>query len=96
MTEQKIIDSLQTQEAQDIKTLIAYAVKKSSTLKDDEILANADKYAELIAANLKEIADQNPSDKEAKAAGMRILKALAAQTKTPWDDAVLKVVDWIT
>lgn len=95
MTEQKIINALQTQEAQDIKTLIAYAVKKSSTLKDDEILANADKYAELIANNLKEIADQNPTDKEAKAAGMRILKALATQTKTPWDDTVLRVLDWV-
>lgn len=95
MTEEKIIESLQTQEAQDVKTLIAYAVRKSATLKDDEILANADKYAELIAANLKEIASQSPTDKEAKAAGMRILKALAAQTKTPWDDAVLKVIDWV-
>ena len=92
--EEKIIAALETQAAKDVKTLIAYAVRKSATLKDDEILANADQYATLIAENLRQIADQNPSDKDAKEAGMRLLKEIAAQTETKWDDAVIKVVDW--
>jgi hypothetical protein len=93
MDESKIITALETQEAKDVKTLIAFAVKKSTTLKDDEILANADQYATLIAAQLKEVAGQSPTDKEAIAAAMNILRSIAAKTSTKWDDRILSIID---
>jgi hypothetical protein len=89
----KVTAALETQEAKDVKTLIAYAVKKTGTLKDDEILTNIDQVAGLVAKNLAEIADQNPTDKDAREAVMRILRSVAAQTSTKWDDRILAVLD---
>jgi hypothetical protein len=91
--EQKVIDLMLTQEAKDVKTLLAFAVLKTKTLTDDEIVENIDEIVSLVAENIKDVAEQKPTDQEAKDAAFRILKSVAAKTKTPWDDRVIKIID---
>lgn len=90
---QRVTELLETPEAKATKTLVAFSIRKSKTVKDDEILDNIDEVADLISANIKEVADQNPTDKEAKDAAMVLLKSVSKATSNKWDDAAVAVLD---
>ena len=94
-TKDKVIEALQTPLAKDIKLLIAFAILKTSTLADDEVLDNIDDVTDALAENIAEIAELEPTEKDAKQAGINILKAIAAQTKTKWDDRAINILDFI-
>lgn len=93
--QKKIDDLMKTPEAIDIKTLVAFSVRKTKTLTDDEILDNIDEIVQTVSENIKEVAEQRPTDKEAKDAAVRILKSVAAHTETKWDDRAVKILDII-
>lgn len=86
---------IESEEGQSIKTLIAYTIRKTPTEKDDIILENADEAAEVLSKMLAEIQDVNPTDKEAKDAGVSILKSIALLTKTKWDDRAVAILNAI-
>jgi len=88
----KIKDLLNTPEALDVKLLTAYAVKKSGTLTDDEIVENADVIAATIAYSLRQVNSIEPTEKQAKEAAIRMLEKLAKQTATRWDDRAVKIL----
>lgn len=93
MTKEQIEQFLASDEAKAVFTLAAYAIKKTKTQKDDAILEDINEYATLIASKIKEIADQEPTDKDAKEAGVAILKKIASMTETKWDDFVVNLLD---
>lgn len=95
MTREQIEAFLQTEEAQQVKLLIAYAIDKTPTEKDNEVVAEAGEYADLIAEFLTSTEEADPSDKEAIAAAMKLAKKIASLTETPWDDRILNAIDWV-
>jgi len=86
---------LNSQIGKDIQTIAAYTVRKTATEKDDEILDNVDDVNDVISDFIDGIADIEPTDKEAKDAVLRILKQIAAQTKTKVDDMIVGIVDTV-
>lgn len=92
---ERVQAALATEEAKNIKLLIAFLILKTKTEKDDEILDNIDEVADMIAAELSTINEFNPTDKDAKEAGIQLLKKIASLTKTKWDDRALNILDFI-
>ena len=92
---ERVQAALATEEAKNIKLLIAFLILKTKTSKDDEILDNIDQVADMISAELSTINEFNPTEKEAKNAGIQLLKKIATLTKTPWDDRALNLLDFI-
>lgn len=92
ITKEQIEQFLNSPIAEDVKTLIAFAIEKTPTEKDDEIAENISDYAEIIAENLVSLKEK-PTDKEAKDAAIRIAKEVASLTKTKWDDIAISIID---
>ena len=95
MDKEQIKKHLDSQVSTDIKTLAAFAVRKTKTEADDQVVDNIDEYIDLLKENFDDIADVNPTDQEAKDALLRLAESVAKLTKTPWDDravAVLKAI----
>jgi hypothetical protein len=92
ITKEQIEQFLNSPIAGDVKTLIAFAIVKTPTTKDDEIASNISDYAGIIAENLTDLNSQ-PTDKEAKDAAIRIAKEVAKLTKTKWDDIAISLID---
>lgn len=75
-----------------VRTLIAYTIRKTETLKDDEILDNVAEIKDVIAEVIASIAEVTPTDKDAKTAALVILTNVAALTKTKWDDRLIPII----
>ena len=88
----KIKETLNSPQAIDIKTVLAYGIKKTGTLTDDEIAEHADLIAEEIAKSLKTVNTLEPTDKQAKDAGVRLLEWVASLTSTKWDDRAVRIL----
>lgn len=74
---------------QNIKTVLAYSIKASSTTTDDEIVDNAEAIATVLADALASLEDEEPSEKQAKKAAVEVLKWVASKTKTKIDDVIV-------
>jgi len=93
MTKQEIEQFLETTEAKALLTLIAWTILKTKTTKDDQILDVVSEYSDLFAKKLQEIANDQPTDDNAKDSGLVLLKRIAAETSTTWDDFIVKILD---
>lgn len=91
----KVVEFLNSETGEAVKTLIAYAIRKTKTEQDDIVLDNIDEVAGIIAENIQDIADKHPEDKEAKESVMIILRQVVKATETKWDDRILAVVDTV-
>jgi len=83
---------LDSQVGVDIKTLLAFTIRKTPTLKDDEILDSIDDIKDVISDAIDAVADVYPTDQEAKEAGVRILESVTKLTETPWDDRAVGIL----
>lgn len=79
----------------DIKTLIAFTIRKTATLKDDEIIENIDDVKDIISDAIDDIADVTPTEQEAKEAVMRTLKLIVSLTPNKWDDRIVSLIDLV-
>ena len=91
--QERVQEWLDSEQGQDIKTILAYAIKSTKTTKDDEIVSKADEIATVVAENLSEIANTEVSNKDFKTALMRQLKWAAEQTSNKWDDRIVSIID---
>lgn len=91
-TEHKILELLNSPEAGHVKKIIAWYIRKSPTLTDDEIAANADLIAGQLAKDLEQINHLAPTDEEVKESVVSILEWAVDRTKTPWDNLALRVM----
>jgi hypothetical protein len=82
-----------SQVGQDIQTIVAYTVRKTKTLVDDEILDNIDDVKDVISAAIDNMADKTPTDDEAKKAIVSLLEAVANLTPTRWDNRAIPIVE---
>ena len=96
VTKQQVEEFFETQLAKDIMTVAAFGIDKTPTEKDNEVIANAGDYAELIGEKLSEVEALDPTEKETVDAGIRILQTIAAQTKTKWDDFIVGLAAKLT
>jgi len=92
MTEQQIKDFLETKEVQAVLLLVAWTILKTKTVKDDQVLDVISEYTDLLAAELKKIAEAQPTDDDAKDAGIILLQKVASETETTWDDFVVNIL----
>jgi hypothetical protein len=90
---EKIEQFLETENAKDVKILLAYVVKNTKTDLDDKVLENSEEYAELLATELGKVNDLEPTEDETLAAVMRLVKQIVEETPTKWDDRIFKLVD---
>jgi hypothetical protein len=90
---EKMQDYIESEVGQDIQTIIAYTVRKTKTLKDDEILDNIDDVKDVVSIAIDNIADITPTDKEAKQAIVRLLEAVANLTPTRWDNRAIPIIE---
>jgi hypothetical protein len=79
----------------DIKTLIAFTIRKTKTLKDDEIIDNIDEVKDIVSDAIDDIADVIPTEQEAKEAVMRTLKLIVSLTPNKWDDRIVSLIDLV-
>jgi hypothetical protein len=79
----------------DIKTLIAFTIRKTKTLKDDEIIDNIDEVKDIVSDAIDDIADVTPTEQEAKEAVMRTLKLIVSLTPNKWDDRIISLIDLV-
>jgi hypothetical protein len=79
----------------DIKTLIAFTIRKTATLKDDEIIDNIDEVKDIVSDAIDDIADVTPTEQEAKEAVMRTLKLIVSLTLNRWDDRIVSLIDLV-
>lgn len=91
MTKEQIELFLSSPEAEAVLTLAAYAVEKTPTTKDDEVLEDLSDYSDLIAEKIRAIAEQKPTDDDAKKAVLVILEKIASLTETKWDDLIVNI-----
>ena len=93
MTNKELLKQyLDSEEGKAIMLLIAYTIRKSPTEKDDIVLDNIDDVVDVIAEKVGEIADNSPTDQDAKNAGVLLLEKIAEFTKTKWDDRAVAIV----
>ena len=92
LTKEQIKQYLESEVGQDVQTLIAYTILKTPTQVDDEVLDNVDDITEIIKAAVENINSLNPTDKDAKKAGVGILEKVAKLTKTAWDDRIIAIL----
>lgn len=90
---EKMKQYIESELGQDVVTILAYTIKKTATTKDDEIVNNSAEISEVIADALTKVDKLNPTEKEMKEAVIGILKKVAAETSTKWDDRAVKVLD---
>lgn len=91
MTKEQVELFLNSPEAEAVLTLMAYAVEKTKTETDDQVLVGMADYSELIAEKIQFIAEKQPTDKDAKLAAVVILEKIASLTETKWDDLIVSI-----
>jgi hypothetical protein len=91
MTKEQVELFLDSPEAEAVLTLMAYAVEKTKTEADDEVLVELADYTDLLAEKIQYIAEKQPTDKDAKQAALVILEKIASLTATKWDDLVVSL-----
>ena len=96
LTKEQIEDYLQSQEAKDVVTLLAYTLDQTDTDVDNQVVAQVADYVDLFAEKLKEVEAENPTGKEAIQAALRLAKKIAEKTKTKWDDIIINLASKIT
>jgi len=89
MTKEQVELFLDSPESLAVLTLMAYAVEKTKTETDDQVLVELADYSDLIAEKIQYIAGKQPTDKDAKEAAIVILEKIASVTETKWDDMVV-------
>ena len=92
---EKIKQYLQSDVAKDLQLVAAFTVNKTPTPKDDEVVANAAEYSDLINEFISGIDQLDPTEREAKKAAIRILKEVTELTATKWDDRLVAALDLI-
>jgi hypothetical protein len=93
VTKEQIEAFLNTPEAAAVLTLTAYAILKTPTKEDDLVVDNISDYTDILAEKLKEIADAEPTDAEAKEATMVLARKISQATTNKWDDRAVAVLD---
>jgi hypothetical protein len=96
LTKEQVEGYLNGDIANDIIIISAYAIDKTPTETDNEVIADIADYGDLIAEKLKEVEEITPTEKEAIQAALRIAQKIAEQTKTNWDDIIIGLAAKIT
>lgn len=96
LTKEQVQGYLNSDIANDVIVISAFAIDKTPTEKDNEVIADISEYGDLIADKLKEIEELNPTEKEAIQAALRIAQQIAEQTKANWDDIIIGLAAKIT
>lgn len=89
---EKMKEYIESELGQDVITILAYTIKKTSTTKDDEIVNNSAEISEVIADALAKVDTLTPTEKEMKEAVVGILEKVVTETDTKWDDRALKIL----
>lgn len=89
----KLKEWLATDEATNIKTIVAYSIKKTPTLTDDEIIANSADVADVIAEELSDVSEMNPTNKEGIKAAVDLIKNFAENNNKKVLLRVVKFLD---
>ncbi len=92
---QKLQEILDSPNGVAIEVLLAYIIKKTSTDVDNKIVVNANEIADILSSNLKMINNliNTVTVKQAKAEAMVLVRWLAEQTETKWDDRAVAFLD---
>ncbi len=93
--EEKVNEWLNSNEAGYIKNITAFAIKKSTTLTDDEILQNTDSISTKLAEFISSMAELNPDKKDFRSSIVGLSACLASETDTKVDDILVKILDVI-
>ena len=91
MTKEQVELFLDSPEAEAVLILVAYAVEKTPTTQDNEVLEDLSDYTDLLAEKIRVIAESKPTDADAKKAALVILEKIASLTETKWDDIVVGI-----
>lgn len=91
MTKEQIEQFLDSPEAASVFTLAAYAIAKTPSKVDDELVDNIADYSGIIVEKIKLISALEPTDKDAKKAAIVILEKIASMTETKYDDLIVSI-----
>lgn len=89
----RVEEFMNSETGEAIKSLVAFTIRKTKTVKDDEVLDSIEEVAAIIAENIQDISEQHPTDKEAKDSAMKILKVVVENTENKTDDRLFKILD---
>jgi len=96
ITKEQIEAFLNSPEANDVVIVLAFAIDKTPTETDNNVVASAGDYAELLAEKLSTIEEQDPTSGEAIQAAIRLAQKIASLTETKWDDVIVGLAARIT